>query len=453
MYEAFFGFREKPFTLLPDPAYLYLSRQHRLALVHLEYGLLHRAGFIVISGEIGTGKTTLIKALLQRLDNQTEVASIFNSTVRPEEFLSLVLQEFDQDPAGLGRTEKLDRLNTFLIDHYTQDHRVVLIVDEAQNLSIETLEEIRLLSNLQTAKDYLLQIVLVGQPELRHKLSHPRMVQLAQRVAVHYHLAPLTEKETELYIQHRLEVASGQGDAQNIFTEDAMEVIFQHTQGTPRLINLLCDACLVYAYADEVSVITGAMVEEAVKSQEESGFSALSTATIPAPEFEENVPAITAAGESMDVEGLRVLESQVRDLQSSLLTLSRLVNERLLSGDVNKSPEADSSEEHLINLLEEQRAVIKQMTEERESLLQRIEQLAAESSDTCEGNNIDTGSSEIQKEEVLEEHTPWHLRVRNHALFWMICVGCILLIAAMVFMGESIWSLLDESLLKVFSSI
>ncbi|MBA7674242.1 hypothetical protein ES703_82450 [subsurface metagenome] len=179
-----------------------------------------------------------------------------------------------------------------------------------------------------------------------------------------------------------------------------------------------------------MSVITGAMVEEAVKSQEESGFSALSTATIPAPEFEENVPAIIAAGESLDVEGLRVLESQVRDLQSSLLTLSRLVNERLLSGDVNKSSEADSSEEHLINLLEEQRAVIKQMTEERESLLQRIEQLTAESSDTREGNN---------KEEVLEEHTPWHLKVRNHDLFWMICVGCILLIAAMVFMGESIF--------------
>jgi general secretion pathway protein A len=375
MYEAFFGFREKPFTLLPDPAYLYLSRQHRLALVHLEYGLLHRAGFIVISGEIGTGKTTLIKALLQRLDNQTEVASIFNTTVGPEEFLNLVLQEFDQDPAGTGRTEKLDRLNTFLIDHYAHDHRVVLIVDEAQNLSIETLEEIRLLSNLQTAKDYLLQIVLVGQPELRHKLSHPRMVQLAQRIAVHYHLAPLTEKETELYIQHRLEVASGEGNTRNIFTEDALDVIFQHTQGTPRLINLLCDACLVYAYADEVRVITGAMVEEAVKSQEESGFSALSTATTPAPEFEEKVPAITAAGESLDVEGLRVLEAQVRELQSSLLTLSRLVNERLLSGDVNKSPEADSSEEHLINLLEEQRVEINRLTEERKRFLQRIAQM------------------------------------------------------------------------------
>ncbi|MEA3386553.1 MAG: AAA family ATPase [Thermodesulfobacteriota bacterium] len=348
-----------------------MSRRHRLALVHLEYGLLHRAGFIVISGEIGTGKTTLIKALLQRLDNQTEVASIFNTTVGPEEFLNLVLQEFDQDVAGTSRTEKLDRLNTFLIDHYAQDNRVVLIVDEAQNLSIETLEEIRLLSNLQTAKDYLLQIVLVGQPELRHKLSHPRMVQLAQRIAVHYHLAPLTGQETELYIQHRLEVASGEGDTQNLFTEEAREVIFQHTQGTPRLINLLCDACLVYAYADEVSIITGAMVEDVVKSQEGSGFSALSTATTPAPELE--VPAVTAAGESLDV--IRGLEAQVRELQSSLLILSRLVNERMLSGDVNKSPDADSSEEHLINLLEEQRAEIKCLTEERKHFLQRIAQM------------------------------------------------------------------------------
>lgn len=432
MYEAFFGFREKPFTLLPDPAYLYMSRQHRLALAHLKYGLLHRAGFIVISGEIGTGKTTLIKALLERLDNQTEVASIFNSTVGPEEFLSLVLQEFDQDSAGLGKTEKLDRLNTFLIDHYARDYRVVLIVDEAQDLSIETLEEIRLLSNLQTAKDYLLQIILVGQPELRHKLSHPRMVQLAQRIAVHYYLASLTEKETELYIQHRLEIASGKKDIQNIFTENALKVIFQHTQGIPRLINLLCDACLVYAYADEVSLITETIVEETVKSQKESGFSALSTAMIPAPEFKEKVSAITAAGESLDIGGLRFLESQVRDLQSSLLTLSKLVNERLLSSDVNKSPKADSSKEHLINLLEEQRAMIKRMTEEREGLLERIKQLTMESSD----DNIDTGPAEVQEEEVLEQRVPWHLRMGNNVLFWIICAGCILMIAVMVFMGE-----------------
>jgi general secretion pathway protein A len=395
MYEAFFGFREKPFTILPDPAYLYLSRQHRLALVHLEYGLLHRAGFIVISGEIGTGKTTLIKALLQRLDNKTEVASIFNTTVGPEEFLSLVLQEFDQDPAGLGRTEKLDRLNTFLIDHYARDHRVVLIVDEAQNLSIETLEEIRLLSNLQTAKDYLLQIVLVGQPELRHKLSHPRMVQLAQRIAVHYHLTPLTEKETELYIQHRLEVASGEGDTRNIFTENAVDVIFQHTQGTPRLINLLCDACLVYAYADEVSVITGAMVEEAVKSQEESGFSALATATVSAPGIEETVPAFTVAEGSRDVDGLRVLEAQVRELQSGLSVLSRLVHERMLNREVNTLSDTKSSEAHLTQLLEEQRVEIKRLTEERKRFLQRIAQMTAGPADL--GDDEVSGAEDDKK--------------------------------------------------------
>lgn len=394
MYETFFGFREKPFTLLPDPAYLYLSRQHRLALVHLEYGLLHRAGFIVISGEIGTGKTTLIKALLQRLDNETEVASIFNTTVRPEEFLDLVLQEFDHDPRGAGRIEKLDWLNTFLIERYAKDHRVVLIVDEAQNLNLDTLEEIRLLSNLQTAKDYLLQIVLVGQPELRHKLSHPCMVQLAQRIAVHYHLAPLTENETKLYIRHRLEVASEEVETQGIFTDQALEVIYQNTQGTPRLINLLCDSCLVYAYADEVKIITGNMVEEVVKSQEESGFSALATATAPAPEFQETAPGLKVEAESLDVEGLRVLQAQVRDLQSGLLTLSRLVNERLLSSEANKSSDTAPAETHLANLLEEQRLEIKRLNEERRRLLKRIAELTAEPPENAEVSS--SGHDEVQ---------------------------------------------------------
>ncbi|MCK4819409.1 AAA family ATPase, partial [bacterium] len=343
------------------------------------------AGFIVISGEIGTGKTTLIKALLQRLDNQTEVASIFNTTVKPEEFLDLVLQEFELEYSGISRTDKLNRLNEFLIGCYGRCLRAVLIVDEAQNLSLETLEEIRLFSNLQTSKEYLLQIVFVGQPELRDKLAHPGLVQLAQRVAVHYHLAPLTEEETSNYIRYRLEVASDKKEIEDLFTDDAIKAIYRHSKGTPRLINILCDSCLVYAFADEIMTIDGEVVEDAVKSQEASGFSALATAGTPFPDKLDTATLKTVSAESFENESLRALGIKVSELQSGLVTLNRLVQENLLSGQKSTSSiSQDLTDLELV--IERQNSEIERLTEERKDLLKRIDRLTARNSEQETGD-------------------------------------------------------------------
>jgi type II secretory pathway predicted ATPase ExeA len=382
MYETFFGFREKPFTLLPDPAYLYLSRQHRLALVHLEYGLLHRAGFIVISGEIGTGKTTLIKALLQRLDNQTEVASIFNTTVKPEEFLDLVLQEFELEYSGISRTDKLNRLN-------------------------------------------------------RDKLAHPSLVQLAQRVAVHYHLAPLTEEETSNYIRHRLEVASDKKEIEDLFTDDAIKAIYRHSKGTPRLINILCDSCLVYAFADEIMTIDGEMVEDTVKSQEASGFSALATAGTPFPDKLDTATLKTVSAESFENESLRALGIKVSELQSGLVTLNRLVQENLLSGQKSTS----STSQDLTDLelvIERQNSEIERLTEERKDLLKRIDRLTARNSEQETGDqdnkkrkenrvagNPDSSSSLAEGRDTLSRDSEnWFLKkpLKHWYVYLVLCV-------------------------------
>ena len=462
MYEQLFGFKEKPFTILPDPAYLYMSRIHRLALVHLEYGLMHRAGFIVISGDIGTGKTTLIKTLLQRLDNETEVASIFNTTVKPEEFLDLVLQEFEIEYTDAGRTEKLNRLNEFLIGCYSRGLRTVLIVDEAQNLSLETLEEIRLLSNLQTSKEYLLQIVLVGQPELRDKLAHPSLVQLAQRIAVHYHLAPLTIDETRNYIWHRLEVASDREDVKDLFTNNAIEAIYGYTKGTPRLINILCDACLVNAFADELTTVDRKVVDEAVQSQEASGFSALATARTPTAEETDTGKNKTVAAESFENQGLRSLEVKVNELQSGLVTLNRLVQERLLA----ERREADASQKQDITELEKvisnQNAEIDRLKSERKDLLKRIASLTAQGrqmeSTGILHNENSAGSAESAASGPEEQHdqsaSSGNWFDSGSLKPWLACLFfCIALVSAAVLFHGSLRDAVFESLDKLLLSM
>jgi general secretion pathway protein A len=269
MYREFYGFQEKPFTIVPDPAFLYLSDKHRLALSYLEYGLMDGVGFILLSGEIGTGKTTLIKQLLTQLETDMEVAVIFNTNVSAEQLLELILNEFELKPEARGKASYLDTLNQFLIGKHGSGHRVLLIVDEAQNLSQEALEEIRMLSNLQTDKDPLLQILTVGQPGFRTRLQHPSLAQLAQRIVVSYHLAPLSLEETKSYISHRLKVAGGKND--QLFTPEAVERIFHHSGGIPRNINVLCDAALVYGYADELSSLDAQVIEHVVKDKQEVG--------------------------------------------------------------------------------------------------------------------------------------------------------------------------------------
>lgn len=269
MYTEFYGFREKPFNIVPDPAFLYLSAKHRTALTYLEYGLMDGIGFMLLTGEIGTGKTTLIKRLLTEFGNGLEVAVIFNTNVSSEELLELILEELELELPARGKASYLETLNQFLVEKYAEGRRVLLIVDEAQNLSREALEEIRMLTNLHTDKEVLLQILLVGQPSLRTMLQAPSLTQLSQRIAVSYHLASLSLKETTEYIAHRLKVAGAKNE--QLFALEAIEQIFRHAGGIPRTINILCDAALVYGYADELTTIDGQVIEHVVRDKQELG--------------------------------------------------------------------------------------------------------------------------------------------------------------------------------------
>jgi general secretion pathway protein A len=253
MYTQYFGLHEKPFELSPDPRYLFLSASHREALGHLIYGIEQREGFIAIIGEVGTGKTTLCRTLIQRLGNDCEVAFLFNPHLSPLELLKAINAEFGLSTFGGSMPELLEVLNEFLLDKKAEDRNVLLLVDEAQTLSTETLEQMRLLSNLETRTAKLLQIVLLGQPELGEKLESHELRQLRQRIAVRRHLGPLTAAETRDYVHHRLRIAAG-GECR-VFTDAALGVVHRTSGGVPRLINVLCDRALLAAYGESVHQI------------------------------------------------------------------------------------------------------------------------------------------------------------------------------------------------------
>ncbi len=249
MYSKFFGLNEVPFNLTPDPKYLYMSRQHREALNYLIYGINERKGFIVITGGIGTGKTTLCRALLANLDKNTiDSALIFNSCVSDLELLETVNQEFGINMAGLEKAKKpyIDALNRFLLDNYAAGRNAIVVIDEAQNLSKEVLEQIRMLSNLETERDKLIQIILVGQPELRQTLESDSLRQLNERITVRYDLKQLAAEDLPGYIDHRLRVAGNSGSLR--FSDSACRRVFSHSAGNPRRINAICDRALLIAF-------------------------------------------------------------------------------------------------------------------------------------------------------------------------------------------------------------
>jgi general secretion pathway protein A len=261
MYTPYYGFHEKPFALSPDPRFLFLSGSHREVLGHLVYGIEQGEGFMAITGEVGTGKTTLCRTLLHRIGSETEVAFLFNPTLTPLELLKAVNGEFGLSTFGDSRPELTDVLNTFLVEQRSEGRRVLLIVDEAQNLSTETLEQLRLLSNLETETSKLLQIVLLGQPELDQKLQAQDLRQLRQRISVWSRLGPLDAEETREYVRHRLRIAGAL--ERPIFTEAALRMVYQRTGGVPRLINLLCDRALLAGYADQKAQIGRRTVAQA----------------------------------------------------------------------------------------------------------------------------------------------------------------------------------------------
>lgn len=270
MYEKHFGFSIKPFQTIPNPEIFYPSPKHENALTYLEYGLMERTGFILLTGEIGSGKTTLVKYLLNRIESEIDTAVIFNTNVNAEQLIGLILNEFELEGGNGKRADNLDTLYRFLIDKYARNRRVLLIIDEAQNLSREALEEVRMLSNLQSNDQMLLQIMLVGQPELKVKISKPNLAQLNQRITVAYHLPALTGEETEAYIAFRLEKAGGKPD---IFTRKAIDLIYNTSSGIPRTVNIICDTALVYAYADDLTTVDESVIKQVIEDRDGIGLS------------------------------------------------------------------------------------------------------------------------------------------------------------------------------------
>jgi putative secretion ATPase (PEP-CTERM system associated) len=247
VYNEFFHLRTKPFELLPDPDFLYPSKAHRKALAYFEYGLSERSGFILLTGEVGSGKTTLIREMLKRDLGRMVLSKVFNTRVDSTQLVAMINDDFGLETAGRDKMVMLRDLNDFLIDQYAAGRRAVLVIDEAQNLSQELLEEVRMLSNLETDSAKLLQIILVGQPELRDLLRSPALVQLRQRIQVHCHIAPLSQEELREYVLFRLERA-GNRDAME-WGEGVFGLMHEATRGIPRLVNILCDYVLLDAYA------------------------------------------------------------------------------------------------------------------------------------------------------------------------------------------------------------
>ena len=253
MYLELFKLQELPFRLTPDPAFLYLSKHHARAKAYMESTIWFTDGFVVITGEIGSGKTTLIETFLKELEKDVVVAQISQTQVSAIEFLQTVLVQFGFQPFRMKKAELLSTLNEFLVEQYANGRRVLLIVDEAQNLSNKVLEEIRLLSGIETTKEKVLRIILAGQPELNDKLNSPGLVQLAQRIRLRFHLTPLSKSDMAAYIQHRLEVAGSQG--REIFEPDTFALIYRYTGGIPRLVNTLCDTAMMAAFGHDRDVV------------------------------------------------------------------------------------------------------------------------------------------------------------------------------------------------------
>ena len=266
MYLEFYGLKEPPFNITPSPRYMFYSGKHREALNHLLYGIRERKGFVQLTGEVGAGKTTLCRALLQQLGKNCSTALILNPVLSAEQLMKAIAMEFGLHVTGLDGLEALAAINLFLLHEAEQGRDAVLIIDEAQNLTNELLEQVRLLSNLETDDRKLLQIVLMGQPELRDRLNDPSLRQLRQRITVRYHLSSLKQTELGKYVQHRLQVSGAKGSP--FFTAPALWRIFAYTKGVPRLVNAVCDKCLLAGFVQQTERITFRLVGRAVRELE-----------------------------------------------------------------------------------------------------------------------------------------------------------------------------------------
>jgi len=267
MYEKFFSFTEKPFNTTPDSKFFFPSVKHLEALNSLRYAIDERKGFVVITGEIGAGKTTVCRTLLNQLDINTKVGLVTNTHLTKRELLATILDEFEIEYKSGSKQKLLSLLNQYLIKQLAQDMNIVLIIDEAQNLTPSVLEEVRMLSNLETEKEKLIQIILMGQPQLKAKLENPKLEQFKQRIAVYYHLESLSKDETQEYISHRLKLASSNGTLE-IFDKTAIDLIYAYSRGVPRLINLVCDSALLSGYVLDTKQITEKIIADVIKERQ-----------------------------------------------------------------------------------------------------------------------------------------------------------------------------------------
>jgi general secretion pathway protein A len=266
MYNPFYGFQQAPFHITPDPRFLYFSSQHREAFHHILFGIRERKGFIQITGEVGAGKTTVCRAVLEELGPTYHTALILNPMLTSTQLLRGILIELGMKPRKMDKAGYQDLLNAYLFEQAARDHDVVLFIDEAQDLETDLLELIRLLSNLETDQRKLLQIVLIGQPELRDRLNDPSLRQLRQRITVRYHLRPLSRPDMERYIAHRLKVAGGNG--RPTFTPWALRTIHRYARGIPRLVNAVCDKALLFGFVNETDHLTARSIRHAIAELE-----------------------------------------------------------------------------------------------------------------------------------------------------------------------------------------
>ena len=263
MYLSFFNLTDKPFELLPNPRFLYLSKGHKKALSYLEYGIQERAGFTLLTGEVGSGKTTLLRNVIKELSSETTLSMVFNTQVAADQLLAMVNEDFGLETVGKDKVTLLRDLNDFLVEENSNNHRPIVIIDEAQNLSEESLEEIRLLSNLEFDSFKMMQIILVGQPELKQLLAQPSLRQLRQRISISCHLEPLIREETEAYIYHRLAIAGNRNALK--FNEGVFDLIHEYSQGGPRVINVICDFLLLSTFVEEKKEVDEDLVIEAIE--------------------------------------------------------------------------------------------------------------------------------------------------------------------------------------------
>jgi len=264
MYCEFFGFNEKPFTITPNPQFIYLSDHHREAFAHLLYGIDNHAGFIAMTGEVGTGKTTVLRTLLTQLDPEKYCSAlIFNPCLSGEQLLASICREFRVTPDERNSFGYLDALNLFLLDQHTAGKTVILVVDEAQNLTPDVLEQVRMISNLETERDKLIQIILAGQPELNDVLNRHDLRQLSQRITVRCHLTPMSRRDTAEYIRHRLKVSGCR--IPGLFSSGAVKRIYRFSRGVPRLVNIVCEQALVMAWTQENSSVTPAIAARVIE--------------------------------------------------------------------------------------------------------------------------------------------------------------------------------------------